>query len=109
MVWFGRWLALVFMHAQNLSCNVTHTLASLGISTIDLRCFFPHSLLILVYGFLTAIGEDYEEGGNDSDVWPGSAFVGAIMLAFVILIMSGSWIRGKCCPPKLQYGARKAR
>ena len=71
--------------------------------------FFPTSLLIIVYGLLTAIGKDCEEGGNDSDVWPGSAFVGAIMLAFVILIMSGSWIRGKCCPPKLQYGVRKAR
>ena len=87
----------------------TPTLGSLGISTIRLRCFPPHSLLILVYRFLTAIGKDYE-GRIDGDVWPGSAVVGANILAIVIVIMSGSWIRGKCCSSKkLKHGARNLR
>lgn len=66
-------------------------------------------LLILVYGFLTAIGEDYD-GGVDGDDWPGSAVVGAVMLIIVAVLMCESWIRSKCCPPKpLKLGVVKAR
>ncbi|CAM9645366.1 unnamed protein product, partial [Laminaria digitata] len=66
-------------------------------------------LLILVYGFLTAIGEDYP-GGIEGSTWPGSAAVGVILLILVGLLMCQSWIRAKCCPPKpLKYGVQKAR
>lgn len=66
-------------------------------------------LLILVYGFLTAIGEDYD-GGIDGDVWPGSVVVGTCMLIVVGLLMCQSWIRSKCCPPKaLKGGIQAAR
>lgn len=70
---------------------------------------FLCSLLILVYGFLTSIGEDYE-GGVDGDVWPGSALVGGIMLIVVILLMCESWFRGKCCQARaLNSGVHRAR
>ena len=109
MVWFGP-LACTCLCTRKICLVLLLTpLGPLGFPRFACGVFFPHSLLILVYGFLTAIGEDYE-GGIDGDVWPGSAIVGAIMLIGVILLMSESWIRGKCCPPKqLQYGARKAR
>lgn len=68
-----------------------------------------HRLLILVYGFLTAIGEDYPGGIEDGD-WPGSLVVGTVMLIIVGVLMCQSWIRSKCCPPKaLKYGVQAAR
>ncbi|CBJ30457.1 1,3-beta-glucan synthase, family GT48 [Ectocarpus siliculosus] len=75
-----------------------------------LQAIFRRSrLLILVYGFLTAIGEDYD-GGIDGDVWPGSVVVGTCMLIVVGLLMCQSWIRSKCCPPKaLKGGIQAAR
>eukprot|EP00903_Cladosiphon_okamuranus_P007590 g7363.t1 len=77
-----------------------------------LQAIFRRSrLLILVYGFLTAIGEDYPGGIEDSD-WPGSVVVGTAMLIIVGLLMGQSWIRAQCCPPKakaLKYGVQAAR
>lgn len=62
-----------------------------------------------MYGFLTAIGEDYS-GGIDGDKWPGSVVVGTCMLIIVAVLMCQSWIRSKCCPRKpLKYGVQAAR
>lgn len=77
--------------------------------TTPLPLFPAQRLLILVYGFLTAIGEDYPGGIEDSD-WPGSAIVGTVMLIIVGVLMCQSWIRSKCCPPKaLKYGVQAER
>lgn len=68
-----------------------------------------HRLLILVYGFLTAVGDD-TDGGVDGNEWPGTIVVAAALLAVVAVLMSQSWIRSKCCPPRvLKYGIQKAR
>ncbi len=58
-------------------------------------CVSFSRLLILVYGFLTAIGEDYP-GGVDGDVWWGSAVVGTAMLIIVVVGMCWNWIRAWC-------------
>lgn len=63
-----------------------------------------YRLLILVYGFLTAVGTA-TDGGVDGGEWPGTVFVGGIFLMVVLLLMCQSWIRAKCCPAKaLKYG-----
>lgn len=68
-----------------------------------------HRLLILVYGFLTAIGQDYPNG-IENKYWPGSVVMGTGMLIIVGLLMCESWIRSKCCPKKaLKYGVQAAR
>lgn len=68
-----------------------------------------HRLLILVYGFLTAVG-DATEGGVDGDRWPGTLVVAGVFLLGVILLMCQSWIRAKCCPAKaLKYGNQMSK
>ena len=95
---------------SNLTCPASHLTRPTFHLTRPTSCLNTClRLLILVYGFLTAIGEDYP-GGITGNTWPGSAAVGTILLIIVGLLMCQSWIRAKCCPPKpLKYGVQKAR
>lgn len=85
------------------------SLSSRGVRSLALLPFVAPRLLVLVYGFLTAVAED-TEGGVDGEAWPGTVFVGAVMLVIVVLLMCQSWIRSKLCPTKvLAYGVLHAK
>lgn len=69
----------------------------------------PVRYLILVYGLLSAIGEDFPDGAEDNN-WVGTLRLAVALLLVVLLLMCQAWIRSKLCPRKaLKYGDTKAR